>query len=152
NLLCKSVFREPGGSNPAQAFLAKMRPPHSNTFPFWKHLALPVSVLIGCLVLSIYVAYSLPRGETTLQSWLLIALAVGAIAATVVPCLQVGRGLTKPIAHLVDVARSVTHGRARSRDTTVMAGQFRELSDALNQMIDIRKKEEEKLKLAQQSL
>ena len=129
-----------------------MRPPHSNTFPFWKNLALPVTVLIGCLVLSIVVARSIPGSDPSIKSWVIIALAVGGIAATIATCLQVGRSLTKPIAHLVDVARSVTHGRARSRDTTQMAGQFRELSEALNQMIETRQKEEERLKLSQQSL
>src|SRR5258706_10002589 len=118
-----------------------MRTPHSNTFPFWKKLALPITALIGCLVLSIVVARSLPAGDPTLKSWVLIALAVGGIAATIATCLQIGRSLATPIAHLVDVARSVTHGRARNRASSEMAGQFRVLADALNQMIETRQKE-----------
>jgi two-component system cell cycle sensor histidine kinase/response regulator CckA len=129
-----------------------MRAPPTNTFLFWRTLSLPVAVLIGCLVLMIVVAQSLPDGNPSVKSWLLVALAVGGIFATISACLRVGRSLTRPIAHLVEVARSVTHGRARHRASADMAGDFRVLADALNQMIETRQREEEKLKLAQQSL
>jgi len=125
---------------------------HPTAFPFWKTLALPVAALIGCLLLMIAVAQSIPAGSVSLKSWLMVALAVGGILATITACLRVRRSLARPIAHLVEVARSVTHGRVRHRASPGMAGQFRVLADALNQMIETRQKEEERLLLAQQSL
>ncbi len=100
----------------------------------------------------IAVAQSLPAGNPSLKSWLLVGLAVSGIVATISACVQVGRSLARPISHLVEVARSVTHGRARHRASTDMQGQFKVLADALNQMIETRQREEEKLKVAQQSL
>jgi two-component system cell cycle sensor histidine kinase/response regulator CckA len=129
-----------------------MRVEHPTAISFWKTLALPVTALIGCLLLMIGVAHSFPGGSVSLKSWLMVALAVGGIAATILACVRVARSLARPIAHLVEVARSVTHGRARHRASPEMAGQFRVLADALNQMIETRQREEEKLKLAQQSL
>jgi signal transduction histidine kinase/ActR/RegA family two-component response regulator len=100
----------------------------------------------------IAVAQSIPPGAASLKSWLLVVLAVLGILTTVLACVRVSRRLASPIDHLVEVARSVTHGRGRPRPSTDMAGQFRVLADALNQMIETRQKEEEKLKLAQQTL
>jgi signal transduction histidine kinase/ActR/RegA family two-component response regulator len=130
-----------------------MRTPHIHTFLFWRTLALPVTALIGCLGLMIAVAQTpLHPLDPSVKGWLLVTLAVGGMVAAISACVRVSRSLGRPIAHLVEVARSVTHGRARHRISADMTGDFRVLADALNQMIEIRQKEEEKLKLAQQSL
>jgi signal transduction histidine kinase/ActR/RegA family two-component response regulator len=100
----------------------------------------------------IAVAQSIPPGTAALKSWVLVALAVGGMGATIAACIRVWRSRAQPIAHLVEVARSVTHGRGRPRVLTGMDGQFGLLAEALNQMIETRAREEEKLKLAQQSL
>lgn len=107
---------------------------------------------MGCLGLMIVVAQSFPPGNPSLKSWLMVALAAGGVAAAIAGCVQVARNLVRPISHLVEMARSVTHGRTRQRVSPEMVGQFGVLADALNQMIEIREREEEKLKAAQQSL
>ena len=119
---------------------------------FWKALAVPVASLVGCLLAIIAVARFLPPTGALLASWLLVALAAGAIASTVCACVCVRRSLAKPLGHLVEVARAVTHGRGRFRASYELAGEFRELAEALNQMIDTRQSAEEKLKAAQQIL
>src|SRR5579862_2023553 len=130
-----------------------MRDSQTPTLFIWRSLALPFCVLLACLVLIITVAHSLPvtsSGEW--REWLLILLAAGAIAAAVATCVQAGRSMAAPVAHLVDVALAVKNGRAKHRASGKMAGEFRPLADALNQMIEARQRAEDKLKLAQESL
>jgi len=130
-----------------------MRNTHTPTIFFWKNLALPFGALVGCLLLIITVAHSLPSaGEEWWRQWLLISLAVGGMVAAVTACVRAGRSMAAPVAHLVEVAMAVKNGRARHRASGKMAGEFRPLAEALNQMIEARQQAEEKLKLAQESL
>jgi signal transduction histidine kinase/CheY-like chemotaxis protein len=62
------------------------------------------------------------------------------------------RSIAQPMAHLVEVARTITRGRARLRASPEVAGDFRILAEAFNQMIDARQQAEEKLQLAHDSL
>jgi signal transduction histidine kinase len=119
----------------------------------WRSLALPFGALVTCLGLIITVAHSLPVAANGVwQEWLLIVLAVGALAAAVATCLRAGRSFAVPLEHLVDVTVAVKNGRARHRASGKVAGEFRPLAEALNQMIEARQRAEEKLKLAQESL
>jgi len=130
-----------------------MRNAQTTTLFFWKNLALPFGALVGCLLLIITVARSLPTvGDEWWQQWLLISLAVGGMVAAVTACVRAGRSMAAPMAHLVEVAMAVKNGRARHRASGKMAGEFRPLAEALNQMIEARQQAEEKLKLAQESL
>ena len=119
----------------------------------WRSLALPFCVLVGCLVLIITIVHSLPMASSAMwQQWLLIFLAVGAMIAAVATCVRAGRSMAIPVQHLVEVAMAVKNGRAKHRASGKVAGEFRPLADALNQMIEARQRAEEKLKLAQESL
>jgi signal transduction histidine kinase/CheY-like chemotaxis protein len=110
-------------------------------------------VLVGCLVLIITIAHSLPLATTGLwQQWGLISLSIGALIAAVATCVRAGRSMAIPVQHLVEVAMAVKNGRAKHRASGKMAAEFRPLADALNQMIEARQRAEEKLKLAQESL
>jgi signal transduction histidine kinase/CheY-like chemotaxis protein len=130
-----------------------MRNTQTSTFFFWKTLALPFGALVGCFLLIITVAHSLPTaGEEWWQEWLLISLAVGGMIAAAIACVRAGRSMTVPVAHLVEVALAVKNGRPRHRASGQIAGEFRPLAEALNQMIEARQQAEEKLKLAQESL
>ncbi|WP_162145289.1 ATP-binding protein [Chthoniobacter flavus] len=105
------------------------------------------------MVLIITIVHSLPLASAALwQQWLLISLAVGAMIAAVATCVRAGRSMTIPVQHLVEVAMAVKNGRAKHRASGKVAGEFRPLADALNQMIEARQRAEEKLKLAQESL
>ncbi|MEZ0258834.1 MAG: ATP-binding protein [Chthoniobacter sp.] len=119
----------------------------------WRSLALPFCVLVGCLVLIITIVHSLPMASSAMwQQWLLISLAVGAMIAAVATCVRAGRSMAVPVQHLVEVAMAVKNGRAKHRASGKVAGEFRPLADALNQMIEARQRAEDKLKLAQESL
>ncbi|MDR3405501.1 MAG: response regulator [Chthoniobacter sp.] len=119
----------------------------------WRSLALPFCVLVGCLVLIITIAHSLPQTPSGVwQQWVLISLAVAAMVAAVATCVRAGRSMAAPVAHLVEVAMAVKNGRAKHRASGKVAGEFRPLAEALNQMIEARQRAEEKLKLAQESL
>ncbi len=117
---------------------------------------LPFGALVACLVLIITVAHSLPLGSSgEWREWLLIVLAIGALIAAVAT-VRIGAGpvttMAVPVAHLVEVAMAVKNGRGRHRASGKVAGEFRPLAEALNQMIEARQRAEEKLKLAQESL
>jgi signal transduction histidine kinase len=130
-----------------------MRHAQTPTVFLWKSLALPFGVLLACLVLIITIAHSLPQGATEQwRQWVLITLAGAAILAAVATCLRAGRSMAGPVAHLVEVAMAVKNGRAKHRASSAVAGEFRPLADALNQMIEARQRAEDKLKLAQESL
>jgi signal transduction histidine kinase/CheY-like chemotaxis protein len=130
-----------------------MRDSQTPTLFLWRSLALPFGALVACLVLIITVAHSLPLGSNGVwREWLLIVLALGAMVAAVATCIRAGRSMAVPVAHLVEVAMAVKNGRARHRASGKMAGEFRPLAEALNQMIEARQRAEEKLKLAQESL
>ncbi|HZJ13815.1 MAG TPA: HAMP domain-containing protein, partial [Chthoniobacteraceae bacterium] len=60
--------------------------------------------------------------------------------------------ISRPISHLVEVARVISNGRTRHRASPEAAGDFRVLADAFNQMIEARQQAEEKLQLAHDSL
>ena len=130
-----------------------MRNSQTPTLFIWRSLALPFGALVACVGLIITVARTLPIASNELwQQWVLIALALGALAAAVATCLRMGRSMAAPVAHLVEVALAVKNGRAKHRASDKVAGEFRPLADALNQMIEARQRAEEKLKLAQESL
>ena len=130
-----------------------MRSSQTPSLFIWRSLALPFCVLVGCLVLIITIAHSLPQASTGMwQQWLLISLAVGAMAAAVATCVKAGRSMAEPVQHLVEVAMAVKNGRAKHRASGKVAGEFRPLAEALNQMIEARQRAEDKLKLAQESL
>jgi signal transduction histidine kinase len=130
-----------------------MRSSPTSTLYFWKNLAFPLALLIGCLLLIITVAHSIPASpEEAWRQWLLVVLAVGGILAVVAACVRVGRSMAAPVAHLVEVVMAVKNGRARYRASGQVAREFRPLAEALNQMIEARQRAEEKLKLAQESL
>jgi len=130
-----------------------MRPSQTPTLYFWKHLARPLALLTGCLLLIITVAHSLAASPGGVwRVWVLTALALGGMGAAVVACVRVARSLAAPVAHLVEVALAGKHGRAKYRASGEMAGELRPLAEALNQMIEAREDAEKKLKLAQESL
>jgi signal transduction histidine kinase len=130
-----------------------MRDSQTPTLFMWRSLALPFGALVLCLVLIITIAHSLPVTSAGMwREWLLILLAVGALVAAVATCIRAGRSMSVPVAHLVEVALAVKNGRARHRASGKVAGEFRHLAEALNQMIEARQQAEEKLKLAQESL
>lgn len=119
----------------------------------WRSLALPFCILVACLVLIITIVHSLPMASSAMwQQWLLISLAIGAMIAAVATCVRAGRSMAVPVQHLVEVAMAVKNGRAKHRASGKVAGEFRPLAEALNQMIEARQRAEEKLKLAQESL
>lgn len=130
-----------------------MRSTQSPPLFLWRSLALPFCVLVGCLVLIITIVHSLPLTSAAMwQQWLLISLAIGAMIAAVATCVRAGRSMSVPVQHLVEVAMAVKNGRAKHRASGKVAGEFRPLAEALNQMIEARQRAEEKLKLAQESL
>ncbi|MEP6673266.1 MAG: HAMP domain-containing protein, partial [Chthoniobacter sp.] len=130
-----------------------MRSSQTPSLFIWRSLALPFCVLVGCLVLIITIAHSLPQTATGVwQQWLLIFFAVSAMIAAVATCVRAGRSMAAPVAHLVEVAMAVKNGRAKHRASGKVAGEFRPLAEALNQMIEARQRAEDKLKLAQESL
>jgi signal transduction histidine kinase/CheY-like chemotaxis protein len=83
---------------------------------------------------------------------LLTIAAVIAVACSAATVLLAVRSIAQPLAHLVEVARTITRGRARLRASPKAAGDFRALAEAFNQMIDARQQAEEKLQLAHDSL
>lgn len=130
-----------------------MRSSQTPSLFIWRSLALPFCVLVGCLVLIITIVHSLPMASSAMwQQWLLISLAIGAMIAAVATCVRAGRSMAAPVQHLVEVAMAVKNGRAKHRASGKVAGEFRPLAEALNQMIEARQRAEEKLKLAQESL
>ncbi len=130
-----------------------MRSSQTPSLFIWRSLALPFCVLVACLVLIITIVHSLPMASAGMwQQWLLISLAVGAMLAAVATCVRAGRSMTVPVQHLVEVAMAVKNGRAKHRASGKVAGEFRPLAEALNQMIEARQRAEDKLKLAQESL
>jgi len=130
-----------------------MRDSQTPSIFLWRTLALPFGALVVCLGLIITVAHSIPvTANGVWREWLLIFLALGALVAAVATCIRAGRSMAVPVAHLVEVAMAVKNGRARHRASDKVAGEFRPLAEALNQMIEARQRAEEKLKLAQESL
>ena len=130
-----------------------MRNSQTPSLVIWRSLALPMCVMLGCLVMIISVVHSLPMAAGgAWQEWILIVLAVAAMLAAVATCIRAGRSMKAPVAHLVEVALAVKNGRAKHRASGKVAGEFRPLAEALNQMIEARQRAEEKLKLAQESL
>jgi signal transduction histidine kinase/ActR/RegA family two-component response regulator len=85
------------------------------------------------------------RGGMILFALLGIGAAVGLIR-------RMAENITKPVAHFVDVARSITHGRAKIRASVEAAGHFWPLAEAFNQMIDARQQAETRLQQAHDSL
>lgn len=83
---------------------------------------------------------------------LLTVAAVAAVACSSATVILAVRSIAQPVAHLVEVARTITRGRARLRASPEIAGDFRILAEAFNQMIDARQQAEEKLQLAHDSL
>lgn len=129
-----------------------MKPHQPTVFFFWKNLALPLGALLVCLMLIIAIAHSLPiSSNEAWKQWLLVFLGGAGILASVAACLRVGKSVAAPVAHLVDVARAITHGR-KEKASGQMVGEFQVLAEALNKMIESRHQAEEKLRLAQESL
>ena len=82
---------------------------------------------------------------------LAVAGAVAAGAAMAMAFLAT-RGLTKPVAYLVELAGDAAHGRARRRASPAEAGDLRELAVAFNRMTDAQQQAEERLRTANESL
>src|SRR5262249_42128165 len=110
-------------------------------------------VMLGCLGMIITVVHSLPLAAGgAWQEWILIMLAIAAMLSAIATCIRAGRSMKAPVAHLVEAALAVKNGRAKHRASGNVAGEFRPLAEALNQMIEARQRAEEKLRLAQESL
>ena len=92
------------------------------------------------------------KSKLFLAEVLLSIAAVAAVACSSATVILAVRSIAHPVAHLVEVARTITRGRARLRASPEAAGDFRILAEAFNQMIDARQQAEEKLQLAHDSL
>ena len=92
------------------------------------------------------------KSKLFLAEVLLSIAAVAAVACSSATVILAVRSIAQPVAHLVEVARTITRGRARLRASPEAAGDFRILAEAFNQMIDARQQAEEKLQLAHDSL
>jgi signal transduction histidine kinase/CheY-like chemotaxis protein len=109
-------------------------------------------VLIACAVGVIAVVHLHSKLGATVAAWLVTLLACGVIGAALSVFVYATRSVAKPMAHLVEVARAVTHGRSRQRASPDAAGDFRLLAEAFNQMIEARHEADERLKRANDSL
>src|SRR4051794_23049158 len=83
---------------------------------------------------------------------LLFAAGALCVASVVVVARLASHSIAQPLAHLVDIAGDVTHGRARRRASPALAGGLRELAEAFNRMLDAQQQAEERFRLAHDSL
>jgi signal transduction histidine kinase/ActR/RegA family two-component response regulator len=83
---------------------------------------------------------------------LLIAAGALCIASVVAVARLTSHSIAQPLAHLVDIAGDVTHGRARRRTSPEQAGGLRELAEAFNRMLDAQQQAEERFRAAHDSL
>jgi len=82
----------------------------------------------------------------------IILMAVMCVAAGIAMVLRIAETITRPVDHFVEIARAITHGRARQRASLEAAGHFRILAEAFNQMVDARQQAEDRLQHAHDSL
>ncbi len=97
-------------------------------------------------------AMSAMAARLGLGGWLLALLAATSFAGAAGTVYFGSRANTRPIKYLVDIARDVTHGRARRKAKPEETGELRDLAEAMNQMMDARDEAEERLRIANDSL
>jgi signal transduction histidine kinase/ActR/RegA family two-component response regulator len=121
-------------------------------FTLRKHLALPIAGLIACSLVTISLVHLDLGLSSAVVAWIVTALAGGTILAGFAVIVFTTRSVARPMAHLVEIARAITNGRARQRASPEKAGDFRVLADAFNRMIEARQDAEERLQRSNESL
>src|SRR5436190_7471080 len=130
-----------------------------------RYWAIPLVLMIICAAATIALAHvgaadhsddqNAPDAVNAFSDWTrwsITFLAVGGVCCGVALVASVSRSISRPVKHLVDVARANSQGTTRRRAIPEAAGDFRDLAEAFNQMMDARQQAEERLQQALDSL